>query len=758
MRYYNLAKRFALVTLGLGTLALLVYCYQLNGVVTEAFEGRRFKIPAKVYARPLELFAQKLATKAEVTYELQALKYKAVSEVTQPGQYHHTGNHFTIFSRSFKFWDGHQKAMAFKFSISQGKIRNLTDTHNKKLPIARLEPLAIAGIYPTKKENRELVSLEVVPPHLIEALIATEDQRYYSHHGVDPRGVLRALSQLFSGSRIQGASTITQQLVKNFFLTPERTLKRKFKEILMAIIIDARFSKADILQTYLNEVYLGQDLKFGIHGVGLASRFYFGKPVSEISTEQSALLVALLKGPSVYNPRRFPERAKVRRDLVLKLMLQQNRITPDAYEEATQRALNVVEQPNLSKTAYPDFLGLVLKQLKNDYRREDLTQEGLKIFTTLNPFIQNAAETSLVNKINQLTQKNNQGDTLQGAVIVSESQTGEVCAVVGSKTPRFPGFNRAIDASRQTGSLIKPALYLTALSHPDQFNLATDLSDTAFVWEQAGAPPWRPQNYNKKYHGNVPLWMALANSYNVAAARLGATIGIPEVVKTLKNMGVERNITPYPSTVLGSLELSPLEVAQMYQTLASDGFLSPFRAIRSITQQTGEPLERYHWKIKQTLSPQSTYLTTRALQLVVEKGTAKSIDKALHRLHPAGKTGTTDNLRDSWFAGFTGSHVGVVWLGNDSNSSTGLTGASGALPIWAAIMNQLSTQPLKPQKPDGIEFRSTRFSDWKVSRSACSQSIKLPFMRGESSQRKTHCGKTLRSNGAKSWLKNLFHR
>jgi len=755
-------KRFGfrelfLLCIGL-SLPFCVYVVYLNHQVTQQFEGKRFALPAKVFARPLELYRGNTLSVAQLEKELSLLNYRAVSQVNQPGQYARSGTTFTIYARPFTFWDGVQEARIFYLSFSSGKIARITDANSgEDIALARLDPITIGGIYPNKGEDRELIRLNQAPDILIDTLVAIEDKRYYQHKGIDPKAIMRAITTLFGSERIQGGSTITQQLVKNFFLTQERTIKRKLKEMVMAILLELHYSKEEILETYLNEVYFGQDKNRAIHGIGLASQFYFSQSIEHLTLPQSALLVGLLKGPAYYNPRRHPKRAKKRRDLILKTLLTQNIISRQQFTQATNTKLDISRLPETGQTLYPAFIDLVVRQLSRDYKDSDLRSEGLRIFSTLDPLQQEIVERNLSSQLKTLEKSHNiEKKLLEAAAVVVNTADGEVQALVGSRNVRFPGFNRALDASRQIGSLIKPAIYLTALDDPEQFNLTTLLDDSPFVWQEPGIEDWAPQNYDKKFHGDVPLWLALAKSYNVSAARLGTDIGLANIMATTRKLGIEKEMPAYASNLLGTMHLTPYEVTQMYHTIASGGFRTPFRAIRAVTTQHGEPLNRYNLRISQTISATPNYLLTHALQKVVTSGTGHSLNRILTRkLDAAGKTGTTDNLRDSWFAGFTGDKVAVVWVGNDDNKSIGLTGASGALPIWGKVMNELSHQALQLPTPEDVRMVAVSKTSGELAVRDCSNTFNLPFAEASLPADGKFCsGKT--SNKIKSWFKNLF--
>ena len=740
-------------------LALSGYLVYLDHVVRTEFEGRKFALPARVYAAPLELFVGLKLRPGDLVEELKLLHYTVQFQPTQPGQYQRLGETVRLMTRPFHFWDGAQPAHSLRVKFNGDHVVDLRDTTTeKKIDLVRLDPVLIGGIYPAHNEDRILIKLDQLPDYAIEAMVAVEDRKFYTHHGVDPRGIARAIYAVLRGRHIQGGSTLTQQLVKNFFLTPRRTLWRKFNEVLMAMLLELHYSKDDILDTYVNEVYLGQDGNRAIHGFGLASHFYFDEPSEKLTLPQAALLVALLKGPTYYDPRRHPQRALARRNLVLGELYQQGLIDQTRYEHAKAQPLEVTREPGRGTSDHPAFLELVHRQLRRDYVDKDLRSEGLQIFTTMDPLVQRIAEKSLGHRLSQLEHARRlEPGTLEGAIIVTNSQNGEVEAVVGGRRPKFEGFNRALDAHRQIGSLFKPAIYLTALEQPEKYTLATLLSDDKLVWKQNGRPDWAPKNYDRKFHGMVPLRTALAESYNVATARLGLDLGLDKILDTADRLGVPETLPPYSSTLLGAVSLTPMDVAQMYQTIASGGFRMPLRAIREVLDAHGKPLQRYDLAVQQAAPPGPVYLLTNAMQDVVQQGTAQHLRNYVSPdLHVAGKTGTTDDLHDSWFAGFTGDRLAVVWVGRDDNQTTYLTGASGAMTVWGAMMSQLDPDPLVPPQPEDIIRETIDPKTGLRADRACRDAVELPFLKGSAPQEWAPCAHSHGGNGLGNWLRHLF--
>lgn len=731
---------------GLVLLAMLVvggYSLYLSQVVRVKFEGKRWAIPARVYARPLELYVGANLTSVQLQTELRALGYRKVKNVNSVAQWSQSGARFVFHTREFLFWDGIEPAHKVSLRISGNRVSALKDAASgTPLDVLRLEPPEIGSIYPSHKEDRVLVHRDDIPDHLVAALLAAEDRDYFHHHGINLYSIARALlANIKAGRTVQGGSTLTQQLAKNFFLTPERSLWRKVNEALMAIILDARYGKDEVLEAYANEVFLGQDGDRAIHGFGLAAYYYFNRPLNELNLSETALLVGLLKGASYYNPRAHPQRALKRRNLVLQLMADQGFIDQKTVGKALKQPLGVGKKGRLSNASHPAFIDLVRRQLHRDYQEQDLTSEGLRIFTTLDPWAQQQLDTQIAAGLSSLEKRRKlPTGSLQAAMVLVSPQGGEIRALSGGREAGFAGFNRALDAVRPIGSLVKPVVYLLALSRPDKYSLVTLLEDEPVRLKDAKGRVWAPKNYDKKIHGLVPLHLALAKSYNLATVHLGLSLGVKNVVALMQEMGVRRELRPLPSLLLGAVSLSPLEVAQFYQVLAAEGFHSPLRAIREIVDSDGLPLQRYPLEIAQVVAPGPVYLLNRNLVEVMRAGTGRGIRNYLpESLEVAGKTGTTDELRDSWFAGFSGDWLAVAWVGRDDNKPAGLTGSAGALVLWGKVMKALKPQPLSLLPPEDVVYIWVDPQTGYLGAEHCEGAIAMPFIRGSEPRLRSDC-------------------
>ncbi len=738
-------------------LIIAAWVMWLDHSIQQSFEGHRWALPARVFARPLEIFPGKNIVIVDVQKELETLGYRRVQSPKNQGEFSANDHIINLYTRGFSFVDGKEHAQKLSLNFFHDEVKSVKNiSTGDEVTLARLEPVEIAKIFPAHHEDRVVVKLEDVPPFLINALLATEDRRFFKHHGIDPRGILRAFLTNMKAMKIkQGASTLTQQLVKNLFLTHERTYWRKLNELVMALLLETRYDKKQILEAYLNEVFLGQDNKRAIHGFGLAAEYYFSAPLSELRSDQLALLVGMVKGPSYFEPRRHPVRAVKRRNIVLKSMTDLNLIDEAQSQNVLAADLGIKPRRSLSRSRYPAFTDLVRQQLIKNYEDKDLRSAGLRIFTTLDPILQDKAETALENRIINLEKQNNLvKDQLQGALIITDIRSGEIQAVVGGRDPRKNNFNRAINTSRHIGSLIKPVVYLKALEK--NRTLASLLKDEPIAWEDKKKRVWRPENYDKIFHGEVPLILSLQNSYNAATVWLGRKLGLASIIDRLNSLGLDRTVVAYPSLLLGAVGLSPLEISRVYQTLANDGFSIPPRTIRAVLTQDNKPLQRYELRIGRVIEPEPAYLIKYAMTEVVRAGTAKAISVSLPNSLPlAGKTGTTDKLRDSWFAGFDDNTLSVIWLGRDDNKPAGLSGSSGALRVWIDLMKTIPNNPIDLSPPENIEWYWVNQQSGKITDKDCAGAMPLPFEVGTVPEERESCRNNSKQAGV-SWRDKLF--
>ena len=725
-------RGFAVLALLLLVAAIAVVAV-LDRRVTQQFEGRRWTLPARVYAQPIDLYAGQQLSAQRFVDELERLGYLAAPQANRPGTYRRRGNQVNVYVREFRFADGPQPARALRIVFSGDSILSIADAEGGEVAVLRLDPLLIGSIFPTHGEDRIVVAPDEVPPLLPEALKAVEDRAFERHHGVNPLAILRALFvNVRAGQVEQGGSTLTQQLVKSYFLDNRQTLRRKAEEAVMAVILESRFEKADIMNAYINEIWLGQDGTRAVHGFGLASQFYFGKPLAELNLSEVALLVAIARGPSYYNPRRHPERALERRNLVLRLLAEQGVVSAEEADAAAGKPLGVAEAGTKGASFFPAFLDLVRRQLRRDYEESDLTEVGLTVFSTLDPLLQQKAEDALAEELERLDKSGRKAAKgLEGVVVVTTPQTGEVAAIVGGRRASFAGFNRALDATRPIGSLAKPLVYLAALE-TNRYTPVSFLADEPIDLKLPNGDRWRPENFDKQLRGPVTLVRALTQSLNLPTVRLGLDVGLDRVADIFEQLGLEERPAELPSMLLGATNLSPFEVAQMYNTLANGGFRSPLRAVRAVVDESGRPLKAPELEVAEAASPEAVYTLDRMMIEVMQRGTGRAARSQLPAgLVVAGKTGTSNDYRDSWFAGFSGGHLVVAWVGHDDNSPTGLTGTTGGLAVWSRLMGSIVTSSFEPMLPESLEHRWVDyFSGLETSPYCDGAAVSLPFRVG----------------------------
>src|SRR5215212_6488505 len=667
-------------------------------VITRKFDSsRRWDLPSRVYSDAAPLVPGMQYPRALLEPKLNHVGYHEVKKaVENPGEYRYVGDDLEIYLNNFEYPDMEFHAMPVLVELEGAQVRSIRRvSDNVKLRGVRIEPELITSIYDNEMEDRVPVSLDAVPKVLVDAIIATEDRGFYRHEGISIRGTLRALwTDIRSKSMTAGGSTLTQQLVKNLYLTPARTLQRKAVEAVMALLLEARYSKNEILEGYCNEIYLGQNGSVQIIGVEQASQVYFGKRVAYLTLPEAATLAGMIKSPNVLSPLKYPERAKPRRDLVLKLMFDQRKITQQEYDAATATTLAVTRFPKTSRSA-PFFVDLVLKQLRETYPETQLQTKGLRIFTTLDTTMQRSAEEALDNGIANLNRKYKHirtSDTpLEGVVVTIEPGTGYVKALVGGRSYSKTQFNRAIQARRQPGSLFKPFVYITAMDPArghQAFTAATVLDDSPIA-VPSGAAVWRPQNYDNRFHGRVSVREALAHSYNIPAVRAAVDAGVPNIIRTATNIGVHSKLQPYPSISLGSFEVTPLEIAYAYSVFANLGVKAEPKSILAVVTRDGK-LESRQVKMKRVAPASVCYVMDDILKDVFNYGTAAKARSLGFDRAFSGKTGTTNNYRDAWFIGYSPRILSLVWVGFDDGHSVRLAGGDACVPIWTSHMNRIS--------------------------------------------------------------------
>jgi penicillin-binding protein 1B len=692
---------------------LVLYVYRQS---VGKFEIRRLSLPTRVYADLTPLRAGLILSRDDLLEKLDRLGYRSAPAVTQPGDYTLAPQQIDIYTRKFDHPSGQYDAQPIRITYRGAAIDSVVSVRDSHpLDKAALEPELLTSILSDQLENRRPVTLDQVPQQLQDAVIVTEDVRFWHHPGVDPIGMIRAgFRNLRAGGVSEGASTLTQQLVKNYYLTPERTIKRKLVEAFMAIILDAKYSKREILEAYLNDIYLGRNRSISIIGVGEACQFYFGKPVSEISVPEAAMLAGMIRSPNNYSPFTRPDLAMQRRSTVLDQMLKNGKIDQATYEKAMATPLpRKPFRQRTGLTSIPYYVDRVLQEMSRDYGVKDVKGRGLEIFTAIDLNAQDTAAKTLEAGLESL-EKNSRllrrrDNPLQGVILHVDVPSGEIHALVGGRNYDLNQFNRALQSKRQIGSLIKPFVYLTAFEPSlSQQNItpATLVSDERI-------PPmkqyrnWSPHNYEDRYHGTVTVREALEQSMNSASVRIGLACGIQSIIRTVHTLGIVSAIDDNPALLLGAVGIPPIEMADAYSSMARIGNRLPLRTIRFVTDDRGHVVAAADpAQPVQVFPARDVYILVNVMKGVLDRGTAAGAHSLGFRLIAAGKTGTTNDKRDAWFIGFTPSTLAVTWIGFDDNAPIGLSGSEGAVPIWTRYMlAETAGQPNTDfAVPPGVSF------------------------------------------------------
>jgi len=722
------------VVAGLVLIALLtLYVYKES---VGKFEIRRLSLPTRVYADYSVLQPGGAISEDDLLEKLDRLGYRQVPSVSQSGDYAAKRGEISLYTREFAHPSGKFEAQPVRITFDRAaidKVYSLKDGH--ALDKTALEPELLTSILSDQLENRQPATLAQVPQHLQDAVIVTEDVRFWHHPGIDPLGIIRAgFRNLRAHGVTEGASTLTQQLVKNYYLTPERTMKRKLVEAFMAVILDAKYSKQEILEAYLNDIYLGRNRSISIIGVGEASHYYFGKPVSEIGVAEAALLAGMIKSPNNYSPFVRPDLALQRRNLVLKVMLDNKKIDQAAYEKALGTPLP--KKPFRQKSglaSIPFYVDRVLQEMARDYGVKDVKGRGLQIYTAIDLNAQDTASKTLESGLESLERGSRylrrRESPLQGAMIMVDVPAGEIRALIGGRNYEFSQFNRATNARRQIGSLVKPFVYATAFEPSlSQQNIteATLVSDTRFVLKRRLAADWSPRNYEDRYHGTVTVREALEQSMNSASVRIGLACGIPAVIRTMHTLGILTDVANNPAMLLGAVDIPPIEMADAFATIARVGSRMPLRTIRFVTDDRGRVVSAGDAVQPVNVFPaRDMYILIDCMKGVLDRGTAAAARSMGFRLIAAGKTGTTNDKRDAWFIGFTPRTLALTWIGFDDNSPVGLSGGEGAVPIWTRFMLAETAGQADNDfpTPQGVVFTTVDETSGGLSTPMCPQNV-----------------------------------
>ena len=730
---------------------LAAYTLYLDSKVKQKFEGQRWQVPVQVFGQMQSFQRGSDINFKAIKAELSLAGYQRVTKVSSPGEFAMSASRAIIYRRAFDFGSGVESARKITIDIKNNKVTKVY-SGNSESKIVKLEPILLDRILPESKEDRVLVPLESIPERLLDTLLLVEDKNFYFHHGVSPLGILRALySNIKAGRTVQGGSTLTQQLVKNMFLTREKTLTRKLNEAIMAILLELRYSKDQLLEAYVNEVYLGQHYANGIYGFGLGSQFYFGKTLAQLDNAEMALLIAQIKGPSYYDPWRYPKNAIKRRDLVLKLMFKEGFISRNEFEYAIESPVEVRKSRRFAKQKYPTYLQLVKREL-SELLTDQEQESGIRVFTGFSAFSQSTAEQSVKNQLSELEKAYLQSQ-LQAAMLVTEIESGEITAAVGGRESGYAGFNRVLNAKRPIGSLVKPAAFIAALERYEDYHFATVLEDKAITLTSDSGDAWSPKNYDGKYRGQVSLLEAMIYSLNIPTVNLGMKLGLDKVADAIHLLGYQQDIMLRPSMLLGAINMSPLEVNQLYMAIAAQGQYREAHAINKIVTARGETVWQFDQQPEQRISTQAAYLMDYALTEVTKTGTAKSLSWRLKNKTVAGKTGTSNDERDSWFVGYDANQLVTSWIGYDDNRVTKLTGSSGALTLFANYMSNYGVVSKTTEVPDGISMVNFDKQTGYAVENGCQNTIQVPAIASYTTQ-PSSCEQPKKDT--RSWFEKIF--
>jgi penicillin-binding protein 1B len=682
---------------------IFLYCWHLSSQIDQRFSGRRWHIPSKVFSDTTLLYPGQQINRTLFIQKLRRLGYRQVDRNPRnKGELYTSASVVKLFLHDLTLLSRHREGVPVRIRFSENRIKSIAHLNTgEPMPILEIEPEEVMLFFGPDREQRRLISIDEVPQHVIDAVLAIEDSRFYQHKGLDPRGILRAIyTNLRHASIRQGGSTITQQLAKNYFLTPKRSFIRKLKELFMSLTIETMYEKNEILEIYLNEIYLGQKASVAVSGIGEASFFYFGKSVMDLSLNEAATIAGLIRGPNYYSPYIHKERCRKRRNMALNAMYEKGWISDEELKTVLPLPIETVGYEAYGKIA-PYFMDYLSHQLKLLYSPDDLSSLGLSIYTTLDTQVQMAAEKALKRGLERLEKSNpalyrkDPKKRLQGALVVMQPKTGYILAMVGGRDYSLTQFNRITQARRQPGSAFKPFVYLSGL---DELTPASMLSNEPITYEVDGKE-WRPHNYTAMVVKHVSMRQALAKSINIATVYLAMKVGLDKIVSTAKQFEFSTPLKPYPSIALGSSEVIPLELSRAYCVFAADGVLPYPLSLKEVLDENGEILEQRHMSIRQVITPAKAFIMSSLLRSVVETGTARSMRAMGISFPVGGKTGTTNDYRDAWFVGYTPDILALIWVGFDNNDSISASGAGAALPIWANLMNAL------PQYVSGDWFK-----------------------------------------------------
>ncbi|WP_227803945.1 transglycosylase domain-containing protein [Marinomonas profundi] len=733
--FYRLVKGGIILAL-VGSIPFAGWVWWLNGQVVSRFEGQKWQVPSEVYSAPIILRRGAPWKKQDLEGLLEETGYRFGRNSQKVGWAARSQTKVSAHLRSYVDHLGFHGSERRIFSFQEGRLQ-IQALNGDDVAEARIEPQRIGFLYGGNTESRQILTYDDIPKALIDILVAVEDQDFYQHWGISLTGIARAAVVNFTqGARRQGGSTLTQQLVKNMYLSSERTYTRKLTEVVMSVLLEYHYSKQAIITAYMNEVYLAQLGNSALHGFAAASQHFFGRPLNELNIDEFALLVGMVKGPSLYNPERSPKRAKDRRNTVLAVLKSQGRLSAADYNSLIERPIRLADKKK-ERSVYGDYLDLVAMQLSRDFDETTLATKNLRIYTGVDIRAQRAASVAMQRQVAALEKRDPKLKGLQGAMVVTDRLSGQVRAVVGSSGQHYTGFNRALGAVRPIGSLVKPPLYLSALA-TGRYTWWSQIEDKQLRFNVAGKI-WAPENYDRQTHGVVHLYEAMAKSYNLATVSLAQQIGFDRVGDTLRQLGVKRPFTMHPAVALGAIELSPFEVSRLYQPIASQGNSSELGVVLAVMDQSDQLMKRFDQHNDVPFTDALLAVTLDGMTKTPKIGTARAAQAAFPELNFAAKTGTTNQQKDSWYVGITGDYSTIVWLGDDDNVPLSITGSSGAQKVWIDFTRNVNSISLPNTLPDGAAHYSVLDSKFEIAADRCDEKVTLAFLLGTEPKSRSSC-------------------
>jgi penicillin-binding protein 1B len=727
-----------------GSAVIGYYYVAFSRQIEARLHGERDRVLPRVFARPLALRKGQWLGAGQLIDRLNDLGYTQRARVEKAGEFAVSAGAITLVPRG-----GDHQGQVVRISFEQPRARKAAtvpaaparvsgiQTGSRTADGVMLDPPLLTALMSTAREKRRQVPLASIPARMVQAVIAIEDRRFYEHLGIDPIRIFGAIVTNLRGEKryLVGGSTLTQQLVKNFFLTPEKSTKRKLLEQFMALILERRATKDEILELYLNEVYLGQRGSFAVHGVAEAARLFFGKDVSNVSIAEAATIAGVIQSPAVWSPFHSPERCRERRNVVLRAMADAAFISEDAAARASREPVQVVQRALEAQAPY--FVDFVGQTLAEQFPGLAGGNRALDVYTTLDIHMQRIAQDALrdgIVKVDEILARRKRQRQAQAALIAVDPRTGEVLALVGGRSYNQSQYNRAVAARRQPGSVFKPFVYLAAFEHAAAEG-RTDITPATMVMDEPTMfdydEGWNPNNYEDEYDGEITFRRALAMSRNIATIHAAELAGFNNVAHLWQTIGVGAQPHAYPAITLGVFEASPFDIATAFTIFPNGGELRPLRVLTRVVNGN-EDQRLTTAAFRRVARPDTTFLVTNMMRSVISEGTAAAVRASGFTFDAAGKTGTTNDLRDAWFVGFTPELLTVVWVGVDDNQPLGLSGAQAALPIWLPFMTQAlagrADQPFA--EPEGISWADIDRDTGKLATPACPRVLREAFLAG----------------------------